>query len=441
MFGTIGLSTHVWNNHWKTILLLAGFPVLLVVLSFGLSMIMSYDAGGVMVAFRVAWKKLPYYVGFSIVVSAIWFAIAWALNQRIIDWVSGAREATLEAEPRLWHLMDTLCIARGEPMPRLGIIESQAMNAFASGLNRKKGNITVTRGLIDGLDDRELTAVLAHELTHIRNGDARLAVIAAVFTGVITLGFDVLWRNFSGVSPSSSGDSGGSSWDWGRGRSGGSSRGSNRSSSSNNSGAIVIVIIGIVIVVIAGTLSVMLRLALSRNREILADAGAVQITGDPDAMISALRKIDGHASMPGLPSQVQAMLLENAAGTRGASFWATHPPIEERVGVLVKVAGGRDPGPYVPPKPAVPDADATRTEKPRRGPWGAAGATVPGVILTGEPLPPAGIPGLPPVLGGGQPPPAPPQPTPPPENPPSAPPTSGYADEIAAMRARKNRSE
>ncbi|WP_160120706.1 M48 family metalloprotease [Rhodovarius lipocyclicus] len=426
MFGTIGLSTHVWNNNWRTILLLAGFPVLLVVLSFGLSMIFSYDAGGVLAAFRVAWKKLPGYVAFSVVVSAIWFAIAWALNQRIIDWVSGAKPATLEAEPRLWHLMDAICISRGEPMPRLGIIESEAMNAFASGLDRKKGSITVTRGLLKGLDDRELSAVLAHEMTHIRNGDARLAVIAAVFTGVITLGFDMLWRNFSGIATTTAGtDSGGGGWSLPRGRSrGGSSR---SSSNSKNDGAAFIVIIGIIIVVIAGTLSVMLRLALSRNREILADAGAVQITSDPDAMISALRKIEGHAAMPGLPSQVQAMLLENAAGTRGASFWATHPPIEERVATLVRVAGGRDPGPYTAPAapPEDDDADKTRVAPPRPGPWGAAGATIPGAILTGEPLPPGGVPGLPPVLGGK----------------PASPPPSSFADEIAALRARKNQPE
>jgi heat shock protein HtpX len=189
---TIGLSTHVWNNFFRSALLLAGFPVLLTLLSFGLSMVFAYSAGSVGEGFVVAWHHLPAYLGGACLASLVWFAIAWMANQRIIDAVSGARPASRETDLRLWDLMETLCISRGETMPRLAVIENAGRNAFASGLDRRRGNITVTSGLVEALDDRELSAVLAHELTHIRNGDARLAVIAAVFTGVITLGFDLL---------------------------------------------------------------------------------------------------------------------------------------------------------------------------------------------------------------------------------------------------------
>ena len=198
MFGAIGLSTHVWNNRLRAGLLLAGFPLLLVLLAFGLSMIFSSGERTVAEGFAHAWRSLPEFLLGAVIVSLIWFAIAWWLNQRIIDAVSGARKVTRETDRRLWDLMETLCIARGETMPRLAVIPSWARNAFASGLDRKRGSITVTQGLVEGLDDRELSAVLAHELTHIRNGDARLAVIAAVFTGVLTLGFDLLRRRRGG---------------------------------------------------------------------------------------------------------------------------------------------------------------------------------------------------------------------------------------------------
>lgn len=373
MFGAIGLSTHVWNNRLRAGLLLAGFPVLLVVLAFGLSMVFSAGESTVGQGFARAWRQLPAFIIGAVIVSLIWFAIAWAANQAIIDAVSGARVVSRETDRRLWDLMETLCIARGETMPRLAVIDTEARNAFASGLDRKKGSVTVTRGLVDALDDRALSAVLAHELTHIRNGDARLAVIAAVFTGIITLGFDVLrGRRGGGVADAGGSSQGGGTWGRRRG-------GSSRDGGIN----VAILAIGLVIIVLAGTLSVALRMALSRNREFLADAGAVQITGDADAMIAALRRIEGRAEMA-LPSQLQAMLLEHAAGSRGGSLWATHPPIGARIEALVRLAGGRDPGPQPDAPAAVPVEAAPKPAPAPAPPWGR-----------NLPLP---IPGLPPVI-------------------------------------------
>lgn len=377
MFQAIGLSTHVWNNRIRSALLLAGFPMLLVILAFGLSMVFSAGERTVAQGFAHAWRQLPQFLAGAVIVSLIWFAIAWAANQRIIDAVSGARVVSRETDRRLWDLMETLCIARGETMPRLAVIDSPARNAFASGLDRKKGSITVTRGLVEALDDRALSAVLAHELTHIRNGDARLAVIAAVFTGILTLGFGALFRRGGGGvadTGGTTGTNGGGTW-----------RGRRNSSGSSRDGGLnfAILAIGVVIVVLAGTLSIALRLALSRNREFLADAGSVQITGDADAMITALRRIEGRAEMA-LPSQIQAMLLEHAEGASGAAFWATHPPIAQRIEALVRLAGGRDPGPLPDAPPEASAAPPSPPASPPASPWGR-----------NLPLP---IPGLPPVL-------------------------------------------
>ncbi len=190
---------------------------------------------------------------------------------------------------------------------------------------------------MEALDDRELEAVLAHELTHIRNGDARLGVIAAVFAGIISLVAEVLLRGFRG----------GRRW---RLPTGGSGRGG------RGSGAAMLV--AMAILAVAWLLAVVLRFALSRNREFLADAGAVELTANPDAMISALRKVEGRSAMPDLPSQVQAMLLDWPQGASGFALWATHPPIPARIEALVRLAGGRDPGPILDPPPASEPAAA-----------------------------------------------------------------------------------
>jgi heat shock protein HtpX len=226
-------------------------------------------------------------------------------------------------------------------MPRLAVIETAERNAFASGLGVPDAQVTVTRGLIEALDDRELAAVVAHELTHLRNGDARLALIAAVFAGILSLVAEVIVRGRIRV----------------------------RIGGGNRRGAGVAALLGLVIIIAAAALATALRFALSRNREFLADAGAVELTQDADAMASALRRIEGRSALPRLPSQVQAMLLDWPAGTRGASLWATHPTIAARIEALTRVAGARDPGPLPDPPPESP------AEAPEGVPWWQAGTT------------------------------------------------------------------
>ena len=185
-----GLRTHIWNNFWKSGALLAGFPLLLAITAFGVALIAFDDGRG----FTRAWNSaVANFGGFYLAgwaVALVWFAIATASSNAILDAVTGARPVTRTEEPRLWNLLENLAISRGMRMPRLAVIETDARNAFAAGLSRHQGSVTVTRGLLGALDDRELEAVLGHELTHIRNGDARLAVIAAIFAGVISLGFE-----------------------------------------------------------------------------------------------------------------------------------------------------------------------------------------------------------------------------------------------------------
>ena len=388
-----GLRTHIWNNFWKSALLLAGFPLLLGLTSFGLALIV-YDTGG---GFSRAWDRAAshfwmfYLAGCG--VALVWFLIATAASNRIIDAVTGAREVTRAEEPRLWNLLENLAISRGMRMPRLAIIETGARNAFASGLSREQGAVTVTRGLMQALDDRELAAVLGHELTHIRNGDARLAVVAAIFAGVVSLGFE--WMNRGSDRQS-----------WSGPRSSRSSSPSSSSSSSRDSGAAAL--LGVALIVLASVLAAVLRMALSRNREYLADAGSVELTQDPDAMITALRKVAGHSDIEGVPSQVRAMFLDDHAGSLYGRLMATHPPIEQRIGALVKFAGGRDPGPVVTPSieaasepeqgaaPWTETTEAPPAQPPagNRSPWWSAGGAL-GIPPAAGPPPAGGSPWAP----------------------------------------------
>ena len=133
---------------------------------------------------------------FATIGTVIWIAIAYKFHQQMIDAVTGAQPVTRKEEPRLYNLLENLCISRGITMPTLRIADDDALNAFATGLNEKQYSITVTRGLINALNDQEIEAVLGHELTHIRNGDVRMLVIAVVIAGVISFFGELMFRIF-----------------------------------------------------------------------------------------------------------------------------------------------------------------------------------------------------------------------------------------------------
>lgn len=320
----IGLRTHIWNNNLKSLALLAGFPVLIFALWFAFElMALSYFAvdGGAGLSLAAIRQRaldnsiaaLPY----LIVAVAVWFAIAWVFHQRIIDASMNARAVTREDEPRVWNLLENLCISRGLTMPSLRVIETPAMNAYASGLSEQRAAVTVTRGLMTGLSDDELEAVLAHELTHIRNHDVRLLVIAVIFAGIISFAGEVFTRGMLRGSIR---------------RAGGARRGK-----SGNAG--VIVLIALAIVVISWVLATAIRFALSRKREFMADAGAVELTRNPDAMIRALETISGRSAIEAAPREVRQMFLDDDA-KKFFGLFATHPPIEKRIAALQRYAGG-----------------------------------------------------------------------------------------------------
>ena len=276
--------------------------------------------------------------------------IAYYFHQNMIDALTGGREVTRTEEPRLYNLLENLCISRGITMPKLKVMESDALNAFATGMNEKQYSITVTTGLLERLDDAEVEAVLGHELTHIRNGDVRMMVIAVIIAGVISFFAELVFRL----------------WFY----SGFSFRGALAATAGAAAPAFAI-LIAIALIVVAYLLSFVIRLALSRSREFLADAGSVELTKNPDAMISALRKIEGRGELPGATSAVMEMCVDNPREGFGELF-DTHPTVDSRVAALVKFAGGHDPGPLaLPPQASDADDNRRRTAAAER-PWGPA---------------------------------------------------------------------
>jgi heat shock protein HtpX len=351
-----GLQTHIWNNNGKTVLLMAGFPVLLLLLTYGLFLLFAGFAGASAPGYNeyagpFVWAAhaLAQAWPFAIAGAILWFGIAYAFYQNIIDAATGAKPVERKAEPKLYNLLENLCISRGITMPALRIIETDGLNAFATGLHKGNYSVTVTRGLMNALTDEELEAVLAHELTHIRNADVRLLIIAVIFVGIFSFVGELAFR---GLRFGSYG--------------GGSSRRSSSSSDRGGGGAIIAIIVALAIIGIAYALAIVIRFALSRRREYLADAGAVELTKNPDAMISALQKISGNAAV-NAPSEVREMFIENPHSDF-ASIFATHPPIEKRIEVLAKYAGGRINAPAA--APVIASAAPAQRPQYRKGPWG-----------------------------------------------------------------------
>lgn len=356
-----GLYSQIRANRFRSSLLIAGLFVLVGLLGFAgaLAFRAVGDLSGAPLAMLMAEAggDLAYVAPGLVVGTLTWVLLSLGINARLVDMSTGARLVAREDDARLYEILENLCISRGMTPPKLKVIDSPALNAYASGLTRKQYAITLTSGLIAQLDEAELEAVMAHELTHIRNEDVRLMMVAVVVAGVISFVGELAFRSlrFGRVSG---------------GRRGGGGRG--------GKGALVALLIAVAIISVAWISSLLIRFALSRAREYLADAGAVELTKNPDAMISALLAIRGRADIDGAPSTVMEMCLENPR--RGfTALLATHPSIEDRVAALVRHAGGRLPPPpstSVPasgspaPDPDVaPDAPGSGNARPI-GPWG-----------------------------------------------------------------------
>ncbi len=239
-----------------------------------------------------------------LVVAIIYAVVQYFLSAQLAVMMTGAKEIKKKDNPRLYNTVENLSIATGLPMPKVYIIDDPAPNAFATGRDPKHAIVAATTGLLDIMDNKELAAVMAHEMSHVKNYDIRVSMITfglVCIVGYITdLGVRMIWYT-------------------------------NRSNDEDNSpvGAIIMVLVAILAPIVAS----LAQLAVSREREYLADASAAHITRYPEGMISALKKLDTHAQpMRHQNPATEALFINNPLKKSSINnLFSTHPPIEKRI--------------------------------------------------------------------------------------------------------------
>lgn len=246
-------------------------------------------------------------------VSIGWSALSLAWGGRMVLAMTGGREVTKAEEQQLFNVVEEMSIAAGQPVPRVYVVEDDALNAFATGTTGGNAAIGVTRGLLNTLNREELQGVIGHEMGHIANLDTRYMTVVAVTVGLIALISDMILR-FMG---------------WGRGRSGRRDRGA------NGGVAAILFIVLVVIAIVAPLAAKLVQFAVSRQREYLADATSVQFTRNPAGLMSALHKLT-EAARPfaGVSRATQHLFIVNPLhqfGHKASALMATHPATEERI--------------------------------------------------------------------------------------------------------------
>jgi len=282
-------------NRWRTLLLIAVFTALVALLAYFVG---EYFAPGGGIAI------LPFAFAISIG-SAL---VSYFAGDKLILAQSQARELGPSEAPQLRNIVEALALGLGIPTPKIYVIEDSAPNAFATGRDPQHASIAVTRGLLDKLDRTELEGVIAHELSHVGNRDIRVMVLVVVLVGTVALLADWMWRSMF----------------WGRGR--GRDRGG---------AGTIIAVIAIALAVLTPIIATLIQLAVSRQREYLADASGALLTRYPPGLASALRKIAADKEPLEVANKATASLyIANPLKDAPAFFdhlFDTHPPIEERI--------------------------------------------------------------------------------------------------------------
>jgi len=244
----------------------------------------------------------------------LWFIIAWFSHSAMINSATDSTPLERNENKRVYNLVENLCISTGMTTPKINIIDDDSLNAFASGIDQHTFSISLSKGIIEKLNDEELEAVIAHELTHIRNRDVRLLIISIIFVGIFAFISQAIFRMLQFGGGGRSKKDGGGGW---------------------------AIIIALVLALIGFLISSLLRFALSRKREYLADAGSAELTHRPLALASALRKISVDPTIEAVKRKdIAQMFIENpqVPEKKGSfsisSLFDTHPPIDKRIQIL-----------------------------------------------------------------------------------------------------------
>ncbi len=308
-----GLQTQIWNNNLKSTILLIMFPLVILGLVWLFFYFTRPEYSTIDDVHYSFINAAPWVIGGVL----IWFLIAWSANTAIIRNATGAKPLERRENKRVYNLVENLCIATGMSMPKINIMEDNSMNAYASGINKKTYTVTLSRGIINNLNDEELEGVIAHELSHIRNRDVRLLIVSIIFVGIFAMLTQILLRSFFYSSMMRSRGGGG------RGKGGAA------------------ILIALALAVVGFIITSLFRFAISRKREYMADAGAAQLTKRPKTLASALRKVSQKPKIEAVTRKdVAQLFIENPKEQKKDLFsffnglFATHPPIEKRIAVL-----------------------------------------------------------------------------------------------------------
>ena len=325
----VGVQSQISKNNRLTILLLLMFPVIILGTIWVFLVVLNYFNNGYYLedgtmAYEVNFASvnayflhiLPYVLG----AVGLWFVIAYYGNASMIKAATKAQPLKRSENPKVYNMVENLCMSIGMDMPQVNIVNDPQLNAFASGINKKTYAVTLTTGIIDRLNDEELAGVIAHELTHIRNHDTKLLITSIVFVGIVSTIMTMLLRMlyYSFIL------------------------GGNRRDKKEGGGVVILIIlIGAVLAIVAYFFTLLTRFAISRKREYMADAGGAEITGNPLALASALRKISND---PGLDevnrADIAQMFImypdEMEPGLLGMvdSLFSTHPDVKKRIAIL-----------------------------------------------------------------------------------------------------------
>ena len=313
----VGIQSQIWKNNTNSILLIFAFPLVLLGMVYAFLYFTNYyfqsqypEAYSINDTFM---RTMPA----VLIGTAIWFLIAWFFHTSLIRYATGSRPLERKENMRVYNLVENLCISQGMRMPKIYVIEDDSLNAFASGVNQNTYSVSLSRGIINKLDDEELEGVIAHELTHICNRDVRLLIVSIIFVGIFAFIAQMAFRSL---------------------RFGAFSRRDGKSNAP-------LILIAIVISAVCYLIAILLRFGISRSREYMADAGSAEMTKKPYALASALRKIDRDPFIEAVQSRdVAQLFIDNPShedkdkGFSIGNLFATHPPIKKRIQLLEQFA-------------------------------------------------------------------------------------------------------
>lgn len=328
----VGMLTQIRRNNMVSIVLLIMFPVIILATVWVFLALLNYfgngyynqygemvyqlDAATVNAYFLSA---VPWVVGGV----GLWFLIAYFSNASMVRMATGARPLERRENPRVYNIVENLCMTCNMDMPKINVVDDPQLNAFASGIDKGSYTVTVTTGILDVLNDDELAGVIGHELTHIRNHDTRLLITSIVFVGIISTIMSMVVQMMYHTAF------------WG---------GGNRRSDDergNGLSVIVVLFVGLICCAVAYFFTMITRFAISRKREYMADAGGAELCGNPLALASALRKISAQPGLGSVSREDVAQLFiihpsSLASGVMGFmnSLFSTHPDTAKRIAIL-----------------------------------------------------------------------------------------------------------